>query len=109
MEVVGQTGDGREAVDLASLLEPDVIVMDVTLPGITGDEATRQIKLHQPRRGSSPCRCVKKPRCRRRCVKPVPRSTWPRRRRRRNYWLPSAAAIRPVANVPLTGLSRTGF
>ena len=48
MEIVGQAGDGREAVDLASLLEPDVIIMDATLPGMAGDEATRQIKLHQP-------------------------------------------------------------
>jgi DNA-binding NarL/FixJ family response regulator len=48
MEIVGQAGDGREAVALASRLEPDVVVMDVTLPGMAGDEATRQIKLHQP-------------------------------------------------------------
>ncbi len=49
MEIVGQVGDGREAVDLASALEPDVVVMDVTLPGMTGDEAARQIKRRQPK------------------------------------------------------------
>jgi two-component system, NarL family, invasion response regulator UvrY len=41
--VVGQAGSGEEGVELASLLLPDVIVMDVGLPGIDGLEASRQI------------------------------------------------------------------
>jgi PAS domain S-box-containing protein len=48
IEVVGEAANGREAVDLAGRLEPDVIIMDVSMPLINGDEATRQIKKHLP-------------------------------------------------------------
>jgi PAS domain S-box-containing protein len=48
LAVVGQAGNGREAVDLAYQLEPDVVVMDAAMPVMAGDEATRQIKLHLP-------------------------------------------------------------
>jgi len=43
MEVAGQAGDGEVAVRLAYELRPDVIVMDVELPGLNGIDATRQI------------------------------------------------------------------
>ncbi len=49
VEVVGEAANGREAVDLASRLKPDVIIMDVSMPLIEGDEATRQIKAYLPR------------------------------------------------------------
>jgi len=49
MEVVGKAGHGREAVDLAHELVPDVIIMDAAMPVMAGDEATRQIKVHLPR------------------------------------------------------------
>ncbi|ROT33435.1 response regulator transcription factor [Micromonospora sp. HM5-17] len=41
MEVVGECGDGRTAVDLAGRLRPDVVVMDVRMPVLNGIEATR--------------------------------------------------------------------
>jgi PAS domain S-box-containing protein len=48
LEVVGQAGDGRQAIELARGLGPDVVVMDVAMPTMPGDEAARQIKAIQP-------------------------------------------------------------
>jgi DNA-binding NarL/FixJ family response regulator len=41
--VVGEAGSGEEAVELAPRLRPELILMDVLLPGMDGIEATRQI------------------------------------------------------------------
>ncbi len=49
MNVVGQAGNGLEAVDLTCELRPDVVVMDVAMPVMAGDEAVRQIKLRTPK------------------------------------------------------------
>jgi DNA-binding NarL/FixJ family response regulator len=48
IQVVGEAANGREAINLAAELQPDVVVMDVSMPLIDGDEATRQIKRHLP-------------------------------------------------------------
>jgi CheY-like chemotaxis protein len=48
IRVVGEAKDGREAIAMAHDLKPDVIVMDVNMPRLSGIEATRQIVLDQP-------------------------------------------------------------
>ena len=44
MEVVGEASDGAEAVALVSKLKPDVVIIDVAMPGMNGIEATKKIK-----------------------------------------------------------------
>ncbi len=48
IELVGEAPDGREAIDRAFDLRPDVVIMDVSMPVMSGDQATRQIKAHLP-------------------------------------------------------------
>jgi DNA-binding NarL/FixJ family response regulator len=44
MDVVGEASDGAEAVELVSNLKPDVVIIDVAMPGMNGIEATKKIK-----------------------------------------------------------------
>lgn len=48
MEVVGEAGDGEEAVALATRARPDVAIVDISMPKLNGIEATKQIKALVP-------------------------------------------------------------
>jgi two-component system response regulator NreC len=50
-EVVAQASDGRQAVQLAESENPDVVIMDIVMPGLSGIEATAQIVKKNPKTG----------------------------------------------------------
>ena len=46
--VIAESGNGEEAVELAKQFRPDIVIMDINLPGINGIEATQQIRKFSP-------------------------------------------------------------
>ncbi|MGZ4253897.1 MAG: response regulator, partial [Solirubrobacteraceae bacterium] len=48
LEIVGEAGDGAEAIEQARALEPDVILMDLVMPGLDGIGAMRQLRVRSP-------------------------------------------------------------
>jgi len=48
MDVLGEASDGEEAVNLSSELKPDIVIMDIVMPKLSGIEATKQIRKVSP-------------------------------------------------------------
>lgn len=49
IEVVGEAGDGEEALQLVESARPDVVIMDISMPGMSGIEATQKVRERHPK------------------------------------------------------------
>ncbi|HSV97022.1 MAG TPA: response regulator transcription factor [Spirochaetota bacterium] len=47
-EIVGESGDGREALGMIEKLKPDIAIVDISMPGMTGIEIARQVRKYTP-------------------------------------------------------------
>ncbi len=47
-EIVGEAGDGKEALDEIEILKPDIVILDISMPTITGIEIAHQLKKYMP-------------------------------------------------------------
>ena len=47
-EVCGEASDGRQAIEMAKQLKPDVVILDIGMPSLNGLDATRQLLQHDP-------------------------------------------------------------
>lgn len=48
LEVIGGSGDGREALEQIEALKPDLVILDISLPGMTGIEITHSLRRYHP-------------------------------------------------------------
>ena len=75
-ELVGEAADGDEALRVVAETRPDVVIMDIHMPGLDGVSATRPSPQTSPTLPCSSCRCSRTTQvCSPRCV-PGPAATW---------------------------------